>query len=120
MPFRDQAICRERTVQWAGRDSIHVWQISPGYGPEAHEIEVGILCNQGVERPLNQRNSACKGVFPLLELQAAANTPVPVTIQDGSHVRMEKRLAGTPARNGESESYELSAVKGAQDLPSGL
>jgi hypothetical protein len=42
---------------------------------------------------------------------------VPVSIQDGCHVGMKKRLAGAPSSDGQGESHKIRVVKGAENLP---
>ena len=48
-------------MQRATGDSIDIRQIPAGYGSQSHEIEVGILCDERIERPLNPVNSPLQG-----------------------------------------------------------
>src|SRR5258708_7931365 len=100
MPFGNEAIRGKQPVQGTGRNSVHVRQISPGDRAQTHEVEIGVLCNQWVEGPLDEGDSAGESVFPLIKLQSTADAAVPMLIQYGRHVGMEKRLAVAPAGNG--------------------
>ena len=66
VPFRDEAVRGKRPVQRAGRNSVRVRQISPGDRAQPHEIEIGILCYQRIEGPLDAADSTREGVFPLI------------------------------------------------------
>src|SRR6202051_194023 len=107
MPFGNETVCGKRAMQRAGRNSIRVWQISPRNRPQAREIEIGILCHQGIESPLDEGDSAGQGVFPLIKLQPTAYPAIPVTVEDGCHMRMQKRFARAPSCDRQSESDKL-------------
>src|SRR6267378_8299890 len=102
----------------AGRDSVGVGDVSPGYGAQAHEIKIGVLCNQRIECPLDQGNPARQGVGALKEFQLAAYAAVSMRVLHCRHVGVEERLAIAPSCDGHGETYEMLSVKRAENLPS--
>src|SRR6266403_98461 len=102
----------------AGRDSVGIGDVSPGYGTQANEIEIGVLCNQRIECPLDQEHPASQGVGALKELPLAAYAAVAMRSADRRHVGVEERLAIAPSCDGHGETYEMLSVKRAENLPS--
>src|SRR6266404_2561894 len=95
----------------AGRDSIGIGDVSPGYGTQAHEIKIGVLCNQRVECPLDKENPARQGIGPLKEFQLAAYAAVSMRSADRRHVGVEERLAIAPSCDGHGEPNQIVSME---------
>src|SRR5580765_6452514 len=102
MPFGNQAVRGQRSVEGTGRDSVSVGDVSPSDGPEAHEIEIGILGYQRIESPLDEIDASCQCVCSLIELQPATDAGIAVRRQDGGHMGMEERFSCAPAADRQS------------------
>src|SRR3981081_2288001 len=113
MPLGDQSIGWECSMQWARRDSVGVWDVSPGDGTQTHEVEIGVLCNEGIECPFNQGNPASEGVGALEQLELAAYAAVTILAAHRRHVGVEKGLAVAPSCDGHGEANQLILMERA-------
>src|SRR5882762_44487 len=102
----------------AGRDSVGVGDVSPGYGTQAHEIKIGVLCNQRIECPLDQGNPARQGVGALKEFQLAAYAAVSMRVLHCRHVGVQERLVIAPSCDGHREANQIVSVESTENLPS--
>src|SRR5882762_839417 len=102
----------------AGRDSVGIGDVSPGYGAQAHEIEIGVLCNQRIECPLDQENPASQGVGALKEFQLAAYAAVAMRVLHCRHVGVEESGAIAPSCDGHCEPNQIVSMESTENLPS--
>ena len=85
-------------MQRARGEAIDIRQVPPRNCSEPHKVKVCVFRNERIEGPFDPADSAVEGTLPLEELQASADAAIPIFLQDGRHVGMEKRLPVTPAR----------------------
>ncbi len=116
-PFGHQPVGGQAPVQRAGGAAILVGYVTANDGPQALNVEIGVLQLQGIESPLHQIGAPGQGVFPLLELQLPPQALVPVVWQHGQHVRVQVEAAFAVAGKAEQEADHLLTVERAKDLP---
>src|SRR5438270_7083955 len=91
--------------------------VAPRDGAEPRQIEVRVLDFQRIEGPFQQVKAGLERVIALGQLQAAAEAIISPRLAHRQHVRVQIRMAGARAGNGESKADQLAAIKGADDLP---
>lgn len=116
MPFGDQAIGRQARMQRTGGNAVRVGEIAARDGPEAHEVKVSVLGDQGIESPLDQLDAARQCVFALKSLEAAADAAIPVRAEHGGHVGVQERFAVAPSGDGQREADQFPVVKRPDNL----
>src|SRR5450432_2441370 len=65
LPFDQQAIRGQAAMQWAGGDTIEIWDQMAAKSAEAIEIEMSVASFQRVERPFDSANVAAERFFAL-------------------------------------------------------
>ncbi len=106
-------------MQGTAGDSVGVWDVAPRNGAQTREIEVGILCNQRIEGPLDEGNPAGQGVSPPdIASIGGRRRGLDGRARRYRHVRVQEGFSGSPAGDGHCESHETVAVKCAEYLPS--
>jgi hypothetical protein len=77
---------------------------------------MGVLCFERIESPLDQANVAAQSIFPLRELELAANVAVAVRKKNGGHMGMQVDGVAADSNKGFGESDHPFTIEGAEDL----
>src|ERR1700722_11169951 len=93
MPFGQQPIGSQTTMQRAAGDPVEIRQVGSGNGAEAIEIEVGIAKFERIESPADKANIPAERFVSLKEFQHSANAAVAIVGVDAGHVRVQIRNA---------------------------
>ena len=119
-PFGDQAVRGQPRVQRAFGDAVAIWNVAPGDGAEAHEIEMRVFQFQRIECPFDQADVALQRVLALEEFQASADAEILIFGQHSGHVRMQKRLSAAISSKSEGHADHFAAIERAEYLAAGV
>ena len=120
MPFGEEAIGGEAAVEWAGGDAVEIGDVGADDCAEAIEIEMGVACFEGIERPFDEADIAGEGFFALEEFERAADLAIAIFGEDAGHVGVEIGDFVADADDSHGEADHGVAVERAEDLAAGL
>ena len=93
MPFGQQAIGGQATMQRAAGDTVEIRQICSADRAQAIQVEIGIAKFERIESPADEANVSAERFVALEKLQHSPDTAVAKIDVDTGHVRVQIRDA---------------------------
>ncbi len=120
VPFGQETISGQAAMKRTGGDAVKIRQIFPADGAEAIQIEIGVANFERIKGPADGAETAAQGFFALKKFQHSPDATITIVSMDSGHMGMQIRNTVANASDGESKTSEANAVKGTEDLATGI